>query len=74
MMQWLQTILLIILVDRNLILRDRYRFGIECNKPTKYGRGWFAFWIYCKKAQGEYFMRDGGKCLFSFKWGKELKS
>lgn len=64
---------LIYLLDRLLILRKRYRIAIESNMPHKYGRGYFAIWIYCKGAQDENYMRDGGKKLFYFHFGKQLK-
>lgn len=70
MMEWVQTILLIILVDRNLILRARYKFAIEHDLPDRYRVGYFAIWIYCKKAQSEFYGRDMGKRLFYFRYGK----
>lgn len=75
-MNWIeliQTILLIILVDRQLIIRNRYKFGIEFDAPDKYGRGYWALWIYCKKGEREGYMRDGGKRLIHFRFGKQKK-
>lgn len=71
-MQIIQTILLVILVDRNLILRDRYKIAIESNMPTKYIRGSFAIWVYCKKSQNDQYMRNGGRRLLAFSFGERL--
>lgn len=71
MLEWLQVILLVILVDRNLILRDRYKLALEINKPNKYGRGYVAFWIYCKQVNNDIYCRSGGRRLFYFKYGKQ---
>lgn len=49
MLEIIQTILLVILVDRNLILRDRYKIAIDSHRPNKYNKGYFSVWIYCKE-------------------------
>lgn len=54
-----QTIILIILLDRQLILRNKYKIAIENYYPFQ-----FDLWIYCKKSQNEVYTRDGGKYLF----------
>ncbi len=67
-LEFIQTILLIILVDRSLLIRNRYKLAFEF---VKYQRGmyttdkwYFAIWIYCKKGQEETYWRSGGKRLF----------
>ena len=72
-MEWIeliQTILLIILVDRTLILRNRYKFAISNRRPIPGSKGYWDFWIYCKSTQGDKYMKSGGKRLFGFSYGK----
>ncbi len=74
MSNWLdliQTLLLMILVDRKLILRDRYKFAIENHISQQYSPYW-AFWIYCKKKEEDYYWRSGGKRLIMIRF-KEKK-
>jgi hypothetical protein len=69
----LQTILLIILVDRNLILRDRYKIAIENDSPyynglsNKMEKRYIAIWIYCKGKDKDFYWRTGGKRLIYFR-------
>lgn len=77
-MNWdvIQTILLVVLVDRQLILRKRYMIAIEHTLPKysnyfkAWSEGYFAVWIVCKKGQDEKYSRDGGKRLFYFHYNK----
>ena len=75
-MNWIeliQTALLVILVDRQLIIRNRYKFGINHNPPDNYGRGYWALWLLCKKGDREGYWRDGGKRLFYFHYGNPTR-
>jgi len=71
MIELIQTILLIILVDRQLIIRDRYKFAIENHINAQYSPYW-ALWIYCKEGQNEMYWRSGGKRLIMIRF-KEKK-
>jgi hypothetical protein len=62
----LQTALLIILVDRNFILRDRYKIAIENEKPYDKGKRYVAIWIYCKESGNDFYGRGGGRRLMYF--------
>jgi hypothetical protein len=64
-------VLLFILIDREYILRNRYKIAIECNRPNKYRRGYFAIWIYCREAQKDFYTTYGGKRLVYFYYGKK---
>lgn len=66
----LQTVLLIILIDRNLIIRERYKLAIEHEKPTQWNTGYFAIWIYCRQKNESRYIRCGGKKLWHFQYGK----
>lgn len=66
----LQTAILIILLDRNLVLRDRYKIALEHDKPSQFNKGYFAIWIYCKQKQDDTYFRSGGRRLFHFTYGK----
>jgi len=71
MIELIQTILLCILVDRQLIIRNRYKFAIE-SRMDKIPPSW-AFWIYCKRPGDEVYWRSGGKRLIFIKF-KDKKS
>jgi len=58
MIDLIQTLLLMVLVDRSILIRHRYKFAIETSK------GYFAFWIYCKISNEEVYAKQGGKRLF----------
>lgn len=66
MKDYIEIVLLLLILDRSLILRKHYKFAIEFNKNSyKY---YWAFWIYCKKSQDEMYSRNGGKRLFYFEF------
>lgn len=67
-----QFLLAIWLFDRVMIIRKRYRIGIESVFPNKYSRGYFAIWIYSDVGKG--FGRSGGKRLLFFHYGTKLKA
>ena len=81
MIEYIQTIILIILLDRQLLLRNRYKFAIEFFKGYKSyngnendsAKGSFAIWIYCKKPQEEIYTRNLGKQLFYISWKSKHK-
>jgi len=66
----LELTLLIVLIDMNLILRERYKLAIEHEKPNKYTKGYFAIWIYCQQKNENKYKRYGGKRLWHFNYGK----
>ena len=75
-MNWIemiQTVILIALLDRQLIIRDRYKFAFSINKPSDYVRGYIYFGILCRKGQDQHYMREGGRKIFRFEFGKALK-
>lgn len=70
MIELIQTILLVILVERSLLLRNRYKFAIEFNMPGRDIRGYFALWIYCQQKDAQNYWRLGGKRIFGFYFGQ----
>ena len=66
-MSWVemfQTVILIALLDRQLIIRDRYKFTFSVNKPSDYICGYVYFGILCRKGQDQHYMREGGRKIF----------
>lgn len=70
----IQTVILLILLDRSLLLHNKYKIAFEYTKYTYYDQTtrYFAIWLYCKKAQGEHYGRNGGKRLFHYTKIKSL--
>ena len=67
-----QTVILIILLDRSILIRKHYKFAIETQIMSRTFNSqkkefYFAFWIYCKMPQQEGYGRYGGRRLFYFK-------
>lgn len=60
--QIFQTLCLLILIDREFILRKKYKIAFEYSN-TSYHK-YFAVWIYCKMPQSDCYSRNGGKRLF----------
>lgn len=58
---FIQITLLIYLIERVSVMRNRYKLMVER------GPGYWALWVYCKKAQSERYYRSGGKKLLSYK-------
>lgn len=66
-----QFILIVIIADRQLIVRERVRIGIKIHRYYKsYNRRFQLCW-YRKTTNGDDFFYDGEICGFEFKWYKQ---
>ena len=66
-----QIFLLLYLIERVSVIRNRYKPAIEFNRPSKYVLGYWALYIYCQEKNGSKYLRDGGRRLIFFKWGAQ---
>lgn len=63
--EFIQTIILLWLLERSLWQRPRYRMALNWGKTN--GRTPFIYcWILCQQENGGPYMRTGGRLLFMF--------